>query len=174
MSGEAILRLLLFAILLVPNLAFAQSHSIADPRTGCKIALLGAPAKTMAISWAGACVKGFTHGRGALRHFHEGKPSGVYEGDMVAGWATGRGVWTSEGDRYEGAWRRGHRHGQGIETPAGGSRFEDSFRNDLPHGFGTYMAADGGVYSGNWTNGCFRQGERWATVGTTKVKCGFK
>lgn len=170
------MRLLFLAILAVPNFAAAQGF-ITDQHTGCKLALKGSgpPSSTLSVSWDGACVKGFMHGRGVLRHFESGKPSGVYEGVLVAGWATGRGVWTStDGYRYEGVWRRGDRHGQGVATYSSGSRFEGSWRNDVPHGFGTYTTANGTVYSGTWTNGCFKQGERWAIIGTTKEKCGFK
>lgn len=170
------MRLLFLAVLAVPNLAFAQGY-ITDAQTGCKLALKGSgpPSSTLSVSWDGPCVKGFMHGRGVLRHFDSGKPSGVYEGVLVAGWATGRGVWTStSGYRYEGVWRRGDRHGQGTATWSDGTRFVGSWRNDLPNGIGTATAANGTAYSGNWTNGCFRQGGRQAYLGTTKEKCGFK
>ena len=32
----------------------------------------------------------------------------------------------------------------------------------------------GQVFTGTWTNGCFRENQRWATVGATAQACGFQ
>ena len=43
------------------------------------------------------------------------------------------------------------------------------------NGWGTKSGGPGGqVFTGNWTNGCFRQDQRWATVGATAQACGFQ
>jgi hypothetical protein len=45
---------------------------------------------------------------------------------------------------------------------------------DRAHGQGTRTnARTGATYSGQWTNGCFRDGDRWATAGATREECGF-
>lgn len=168
------MRALFLAILFVPSLAAAQGHSVADPQTGCKIAFTGPTSSDFTISWSGPCARGFAHGRGILLHFVGGTQTGRYEGDMQYGWATGRGVWTSDSWNYTGQWLKGIRHGQGVQTWPSGGRYQGRYQNGLPQGFGTYRAADGRTFSGQWSNGCFKQGNSQVAVGTTNEKCGFQ
>jgi hypothetical protein len=98
-----------------------------------------------------------------------------YEGDFRDDRRTGRGMFTyHDGGRYEGDFVDGHFQGSGAFTYADGSRYEGEFRGGIPNGYGTYKASSGEMLTGNWSNGCFRQGDRVAAVGTTKAKCGFK
>ena len=63
---------------------------------------------------------------------------GQYEGDVVDGKATGRGViiWP-QGDRYEGDCVDGKRHGRGVMTsPNDRYRYEGDFVNGKFHGRG--------------------------------------
>ena len=60
-----------------------------------------------------------------------------------------------------------------FTTPARG-RYEGEFENGRPNGFGTYTAPDGEAYAGLWTNGCFQQRDRTATVLEDEKDCGFK
>jgi hypothetical protein len=60
-----------------------------------------------------------------------------------------------------------------FTTPASG-RYEGEFENGRPNGFGTYTAADGEAYAGLWTNGCFQQRGRTATVLAAEKDCHFK
>ncbi len=123
---------------------------IADPKSGCKVWDAN-PVPNAAISWSGGCANGFAQGRGALQYFENGKPSDRYEGGMANGKNNGRGVFTGvDGDRYEGEWR-----------------------DHLPNGYGTAIVG-GQTFTGNWTNGCFQQGNRRSFVATTKEACGFK
>ncbi len=98
-----------------------------------------------------------------------------YEGDFRSDKRTGRGTFIyHSGGRYEGDFVNGDFQGRGVFTLADGGRYEGDFRSGMPNGYGTYKASTGEVVTGNWSNGCFRQGNRVAAVGTTKEKCGFK
>jgi hypothetical protein len=56
-----------------------------------------------------------------------------------------------------------------------GGSYEGEFRDGLANGSGTLTSADGKrTYSGQWINGCFRDGERRATAGPTMKECGFE
>ena len=48
------------------------------------------------------------------------------------------------------------------------------WRDDVPNGYGTRYSADGQSYAGLWQGGCFRDGSRWATVGVSAERCGFR
>lgn len=174
---------------------------VTDSRTGCKIATMGSGKNT--VSWSGGCVEGLADGRGALRWSGENNLVDQYEGEMRRGRKNGRGtfIWISgsryagdrydgqfvddmfhgrgvylwkSGNRYEGEWRNNDFNGQGVMQWANGDRYTGQWQNDKAHGQGTKTAADGRSWSGTWNNGCFRQGDKWSTVGTTAEKCGFK
>jgi hypothetical protein len=53
-----------------------------------------------------------------------------------------------------------------------GKRFDGEYQDGLPNGNGTYTRGRS-IFSGYWSNGCFKQGERKAWVNTTKEACGF-
>jgi len=57
---------------------------------------------------------------------------------------------------YDGEWKDGLRHGQGIEEMVLGKtkiRFEGAFLNDSRHGFGIYSSSDGHRYEGQYRSG---------------------
>lgn len=170
---------------------------LADPKTGCRY-FDNDPDPAESITWSGPCVNGVADGRGKLEVYVKGKLDQQYEGDMKAGTATGQGTirFVASGDSYTGGLfnnvRHGHgvstwadggrfegeyvndmRNGHGVATMADGSRFEGEYRNDKPNGQGT-LVRKGQTFSGTWTNGCFRDGNRTAWVNTSKEACGFK
>ena len=59
------------------------------------------------------------------------------------------------GDRYEGQFRHGKRHGQGKRINADGSTYIGSYEDDQPSGQGVYTWTDGETYDGQWKNGLF-------------------
>ncbi len=75
--------------------------------------------------------------------------------------------------RYEGDFMYGKEHGRGIVVWANGDRYEGDYAGGKAIGSGTIWTRDGRSFSGYWTNGCFTDGERWATVNTSKEACGF-
>lgn len=98
-----------------------------------------------------------------------------YEGDFKDDRRTGNGMFAyHNGGRYEGDFVNGVYEGHGTFIFANGDRYEGAFRGGLPNGSGTFNSSSGETVSGNWSNGCFRQGERVAAVGIIKEKCGFK
>lgn len=110
-------------------------------------------------------------GQGTYTHANGDRYEGEFRDDKV----TGRGTFTYHtGARYEGEFVDGKFQGRGVFTFANGDRYEGDFRGGLPNGTGTFTARNGEVVTGTWSNGCGRQGERVAAVGTTKDRCGFQ
>jgi hypothetical protein len=88
-----------------------------------------------------------------------------YEGDWHDGEQNGHGVYVwADGSQYEGDWRNGRRQGRGVQVWANGARYEGDWGEDVPHGQGTFTGLRG-VYTGRWTSGCFREGERRVAIG---------
>ena len=67
----------------------------------------------------------------------------------------GHGKLTNEINRttYEGEWRGGKMHGQGVYLWDDGRRYQGQYEDDKKKGFGAYMWADGRVYYGMWKDG---------------------
>lgn len=59
----------------------------------------------------------------------------------------------AEGDRYEGEWKDGYRHGKGIHFFQNGDRYVGEWATGVPSGSGSYSTTTGIVYGGNWLNG---------------------
>jgi hypothetical protein len=106
----------------------------------------------------------------------------LYDGQFQGGAPNGAGTTTFPGGAtYTGEHRVGLPHGAGVYTWRGGARYEGEFSGGRAHGRGTYTvptveaasASGAGTYSGRWSNGCFRDGLRWATIGITPRDCGF-
>jgi len=129
----------------------SQANWIADPRTGC-VVWDPSPTAGETVSWSGPCVGGKAQGKGVLQWYVNGQAH----------------------DRVEGEYRGGIKNGYATVAFASGLRFQGTFKDGKAHGEGTRTGADGVVYSGQWTNGCFKQGDRWAVMGTSAEECGFK
>jgi hypothetical protein len=72
-------------------------------------------------------------------------------------------------DRYEGEWRDGWRHGQGVYDFTNGDRYEGEWFEGLRTGRGTMVWADGARYEGEWLDG-----RRKMAVSATPRDCGFE
>merc|ERR1712223_691 len=83
-----------------------------------------------------------------------------YEGDFVNKKAHGKGMmrW-NQGDKYEGDWQEGLRHGQGTYfSKTNGFKYEGQYAKDKKHGKGKYTYPNGDIYNGQWKEGV-RHGE---------------
>merc|ERR1711997_724368 len=79
----------------------------------------------------------------------------MYEGGWVNKKAEGFGVmrWQN-GDRYEGDWKDGFRHGHGVyQCKATGGKYTGNYENDLKSGDGTYKYSNGDSFEGQWSEG---------------------
>ena len=99
---------------------------------------------------------------------------GRYEGEFQDDKPIGRGAVILGGKSFEGEFRDGNFNGQGVFRSADGDRYEGEVRAGKPHGLGTYTSPSGQTYTGRWTNGCFRDGDRVARIGASAEDCGAK
>ena len=100
-------------------------------------------------TYSGGCVNGLADGEGVASGTAE------YQGGFRQGRKHGNGVKTwANGDRYEGEFVNDRREGFGVYTWGrgkwAGERYEGGYSNDQRHGFGTYRWASGDVYIGPW------------------------
>ncbi len=71
-------------------------------------------------------------------------PRAPPQGEALGNARHGRGVHTcSNGDFYDGEWRRDLRHGQGLAVFTSGLRYEGAWRADKAHGAGAAVYANG-------------------------------
>jgi len=127
-----------------------QSGWMADAANGCRV-WNPFPEPDETIKWEGPCVNGFAHGRGTLRWYSAGK---LLETD-------------------QGEFKDGRLNGFAVLTFTSGRKFEGNFVDQKPQGQGTLSEANGEVYSGLWSQGCFNDRGRQATFNTSKQACGF-
>jgi hypothetical protein len=149
--AKTVLLLALLAVL--PGLGYAQQNPpgwVADPSTGCRV-WNPFPLPDETIQWEGSCVDGFAHGRGTLRWFESGNLMETDSGEL----------------------RRGKLNGFAVLAFTNGARFEGNFDDHQPNGQGTLRTEDGEVYSGQWSYGCFRDGNRTRAFGTSQESCEF-
>ena len=77
-----------------------------------------------------------------------------YEGEFEKGKRHGVGtMYYVSGERYEGEWHENRQHGRGIYHYKNGDRFDGYFNKGVIHGFGTMYYANGDAYLGTWENG---------------------
>lgn len=74
---------------------------------------------------------------------------------VLDGLRHGMGTFTAAGGfpTYEGEWKFGLRHGQGVLTWRDGGRYEGEWLEDQRHGEGVMVYANGNCYTGGWVQG---------------------
>ena len=119
-----------------------------------KTALLISLATLAMPGWA-KCVSGDCKNGYGVETWGPGEWEGDrYEGGFVNGKRHGKGVYTfANGSRYEGDYRNGYRHGKGVYTFANGARYEGDYVDNKRHGKGVHTFADGARYEGDWVKG---------------------
>jgi hypothetical protein len=141
---------LLTLLAVLSGAGYAQAGWIADSSTGCRV-WNPFPTFDESIKWEGPCVDGLVHGRGRLLWYSSGRLIETDQGEFI----------------------KGKLNGFAVLVFTDGQRFEGNFVDQLPHGQGTLRTADGQVYSGQWSYGCFRDGSRQQAFGTTLQSCEF-
>jgi hypothetical protein len=106
------------------------------------------PAPEDSATWTGTCVNGLKTGYGVVQWFEHGSAIDRFEGTFVAGRRQGYGhyAWNSS-DWYTGF-----------------------YLDDRPHGSGTAHIG-GHAFTGQWENGCLRQGDRIVAINVSRVLC---
>jgi len=119
-------------------------------------------------TYKGYWKNGVFNGQGIFRW----KDGGSYDGEWKDGKKNGNGFDIyDDGSTYKGEFENGVSNGYGVRTWPDGDRFEGIFRDDRPNGRGVFTTSDGGRYEGNWSNGCFKDGDRWAAVNQNEANC---
>ncbi len=102
------------------------------------------------------CVQGnCTNGEGTVIYSSGNKYQGNFKDGKKHGF--GRFIWTS-GSKYKGNWKMNKRDGYGEEFLSNGTRYKGQFSNDKKHGEGVLYAVDGSILKeGEWQYGQFVQ-----------------
>ena len=145
-------KLLMCALFLFFASAQADEVQWIKDAEGCKVANIF-PQEGESINWSGACKKGFANGRGKLIWFLDGQITGVYEGQMVDGWAEGQGKLTRKDGVYTGEWKNSLQNGKGHYKHDDGSWYEGAWKDGHPHGHGQMLTPEGKLFSGTWYHG---------------------
>ncbi|RLN80930.1 hypothetical protein BBJ28_00003410 [Nothophytophthora sp. Chile5] len=107
----------------------------------------------MRAMYKGDLVDGIRQGKGELVFTNGDK----YEGGFLQGFRHGYGVFTSQhGNRvYDGNWSRSERHGTGKERwLSSGDRYEGEYQHDVFHGEGVLTrGSNSSKYDGEFQNG---------------------
>lgn len=98
--------------------------------------------------------------------------------EWIADSKTGCKVWNSspkpnETISWSGDCKIGLVQGWGVYTYTDGNRYVGEFKDNKVDGTGV-LVVGGKTYSGSWTNGCYREGDQIAVIGTTRKECGFE
>jgi hypothetical protein len=74
------------------------------------------------------------------------------DAEMLNGIMHGFGVTYIDKVKYEGQWKMGRRHGQGILSLENGDKYEGEFYHNKKHGEGKFTNANGKEKNGIWIN----------------------
>ena len=128
---------------------------IHDHRNGCGV-WNPAPQPGESIEWDGDCVAGRASGRGVIKWIISNAETERAEGHFVEGQLEGQGTWRwASGHRYEGNFSAGAFNGYGVFTWPNGARYSGEFLDNEQHGAGKHKSPTGARYDGP-----FRKGER--------------
>ena len=75
----------------------------------------------------------------------------IYDGEWKSGNFHGNGIIEySDGTKYDGEWKEGLPNGKGVLTDSNGNKYVGEFINGKRDGRGVYEMSDGSKYSGQW------------------------
>jgi len=95
--------------------------------------------------------KDFFHGKGRLERLNGDVLEGNFANGKLHGF--GKAIFGKEMGSYEGEWRFGRFHGNGLRVFSGGSRYEGKFRLGRMHGNGILSKENGDVFIGEMSDG---------------------
>lgn len=105
-----------------------------------------------AATWTGDCVLGQADGEGTATY-----DDGIYSsirGTFIRGSATGEvSVIYRDGSTYEGGWKNGNPHGQGLLMEVWGEGYEGGWSEGREDGEGVFITRDGRRIRGVWGRG---------------------
>ena len=101
---------------------------------------------------------GMPHGKGTVTYNSDSsryQDGTIYEGEWKDGKMHGQGVFRyASGNVYEGEWKDNKRHGQVVYRYADGDVYEGEYKDDNMHGQGVYTGPDGSIlHNGEWRDG---------------------
>lgn len=140
--------------------ALAEETWATDPKTGVKIGWNSTLSSIANISWTGPASNNLAEGKGELTlelRYKDGttlQAKGIAE--MIAGFLDGKAVFTySNGDSYDGYYKKGLRHGQGIYRYKSGvyEYYDGDWKNGEASGKGVLKFRDGRIYEGDFVKG---------------------
>lgn len=81
--------------------------------------------------------------------------AGNYSGELLNSMPNGNGIWTSDeiGRKYEGQFKFGALHGNGLYNFPNGDSYKGSFAEGIRQGKGLYKWINGDSYDGDFVNG---------------------
>jgi hypothetical protein len=167
------------AILGILGFQFWDAHWKPDPKwldtdhPDCQV-WDAQPQRNETATWTGGCQAGKAEGAGTLTWRYTDRTDApqteTYTGSLLAGNPNGHATTaSSNGWRYDGDYRDGHRNGHGILTWSDG-RYEGAFKDGKPDGFGTYTES-GETHEGVWKQGCLDTKDDIVALGTDLDEC---
>lgn len=155
MKRSTVISWFLTLALTSPLGAHAEESAWIQDQNGCKVANPN-PQAQETVTWSGACEDGQANGEGVLQWFENGTPTARYEGQLVKGWADGKGTLvTPDGTSYKGEWKQSREHGSGRMEWPNQTWYEGEWRNGKPHGYGQYRTPEGRLVTGRFVDGEF-------------------
>ncbi len=97
----------------------------------------------------------------------------VYTGAMRGLQLHGKGTYSSKAFKYEGEYKDGMMHGQGVSNWENGDRYEGEFATDRPNGKGRYQFGNGDSYEGEVKAGVINGRGIYVTKGGDRIEGTF-
>ncbi|TMW56925.1 hypothetical protein Poli38472_002850 [Pythium oligandrum] len=124
----------------------------------------------------GEWANGKRHGKGILTFANGSSYIGAFETNLFHGFGVLNIVRTQHpltrqwvpGERYEGDFQYGKKHGKGLSRGANGEQYDGQFHDGYYHGRGVCAYPNGDVYGGEWVHG------KWQGSGELRLQDGSK
>jgi hypothetical protein len=145
-------------IFLTAGAALATETWATDKKTGAKVFWVSNSGGLLtSASWDGPIVNGLAQGTGSFTisvRLNGKDYDAKGQGEMISGYLDGKVIlqW-SDGDSFDGAYKRGRTQGKGIYSWANGNRYDGDWVEGKISGKGILTWKDGKSYEGEWLDG---------------------